>query len=155
MPLLFFSCGKQSHWAFDQVHSEKKEYCSTKLSYYAKDPIHGIDLEFLQTEQHLNVYLNIHSIPVPPYRGNPKSALVTLEIAGEKLFSEAYRLEGGQRFLLPQEIADTLTWSLQSGQTVTLSLGTYRSTIAKEDFPSKFDQLQHPFPLQNPFRLPL
>ena len=127
------------------MRSEKKEFCSTKLSYYARDPIHGIDLEFLQTHKQLNIYLNIHSVPVPPYddRENCKFALVILEVAGKKITAQAYRLEGGQRFLLPQDMVETLIQSLKAQEKVILSLGSYRSKIAQEDFSLKFDQLQH------------
>lgn len=153
--LLLSACASRSHWTLDQVHSDKKEHRSTKLSYYSQDPINGIDLEFLKIGERLNVYLNVHSIPVPAYRGNQKSALLKLEIGEEVVRSEAYRLEGGQRFLLSEKTARTLIESLQNHREVTFILHGYRSTVTVEDFSSKFDQLHAPFPLQNPFHLPI
>lgn len=138
------------------MHSRQEDSRSAKLCYYTHDPIHGIDLEFLQTQEHLKVYLNVHSIPVPAYQGNPKSVLVNLAINNsEALRCQAYRLEGGQRFLLPDEIAETLIEALKNDQEISISLTGYRSIVKAEDFSKKFDQLQHPFPLQNPFHLSL
>ena len=137
------------------MHSRHEESRSAKLCYHSHDPIHGIDLEFVQTQEHLKVYLNVHSIPVPAYQGNPKSVLVNLLINSEPLHCQAYRLEGGQRFLLPDEIAATLIKALKNDQEVSISLTGYRSIVQAEDFSAKFDRLQHPFPLQNPFHLPM
>lgn len=153
--LFLFSCSKPSHWSSDQIHSGVIDCNSTKLSYFSKDPLHGIDLELIQTTESLKVYLNIHSIPIPPFRENPKAASVKIKIHSKVLICQAYRFEGGQRLLLPDEIADMLIETLKNGHEVTLSLPGYSSVIHVEDFTSKFDKLQHPFPLKNPFHLPL
>jgi hypothetical protein len=153
--VLFFACSKHSHWTSDQVYSDKKEFCSTKLSYPSPDPIHGIDLEFLKIGERLNVYLNVHSVPVPAHQGNQKSTPLKLEIDGKILRCVAYRFEGGQRFLLPEEVAKILIESLQNHKDITLILPGYRSTVKAEDFTDKFIELNDPFPLQNPFYLPI
>jgi hypothetical protein len=153
--LLLFSCNKQSHWKNDQVHSDQKEHSSSKLCYLSNDPIHGIDIEFLRTQEHLKIYLNVHSVPVPAYQGNPKSASLKLVIDSEPFSSEIYRLEGGQRFLLPDEIAETLIEALENDREVIVSLPGYRSIVKVEDFSTKFERMQHPFPMKNPFHLPL
>lgn len=153
--LLLSACTSRSHWISDQIHSDKKEFCSTKLSYLSTDPINGIDLEFLKIGESLNVYLNVHSIPVPVRQANQKSILLKLDIGGEIFRCEAYRLEGGQRFLLPKEIVSTLIGSLQNHKDVTFILPGYRSTVKAEDFAKKFIQLNDPFPLQNPFHFPI
>jgi hypothetical protein len=155
LSVLLFSCSRQGHWTSDQVNSDKQEFSSTKLSYLSNDPAHGIDLELLKIGERLNVYLNVHSVPVPPHQGHQKSAFLKLDIDGKIIRCETYRLEGGQRFLLPDDIAKIVIESLQSNKEITFILSGYRSTIKAEDFSAKFDQLLHPFPLQNPFYLPL
>jgi hypothetical protein len=151
---LLFSCGKQDHWAFDQIRSEKKEFSSTKLTYCSRDPVHGIDVELLKTEEHLNIYLNIHSIPIAPLRENPNHIPLTINVEGKAWHGSAYRLTGGQRFLLPSDIAQTLIEALKNHKEVALCLACYQTLLKPEDFASKYEQLLHPFPLQNPFQLP-
>ncbi len=155
LSVYLFACSSQSQWTSDQVESGKKEFSSTKLSYLSKDPVYGIDLEFLKIEERLNVYLNVHSVPVPPHQGNQKNALLKLDIDGEILRCETYRLEGGQRFLLPDEMTKIVIESLKNNKEITFILPGYRSTIKAEDFSTKFDQLLNPFLLQNPFHLPI
>ena len=77
------ACSKSSHWSSQQIHSDEKDHASSRLTYYSDDEIHGVDVEFIQTREHLNVYLNVHSIPVPAYEKNPTQALVTLKIGNE------------------------------------------------------------------------
>ena len=153
---LFFACSShQSHWVSNQIYSNQRECYSTKLSYLSHDHVHGLDLEFLKVKERLNVYLNVHSIPVPAYHGNQKASLLKLDIAGEIINCEAYRLEGGQRFLLSDKIVNILIKSLKAHKNVTLFLPGYRLTIQAENFSKKFDQFLHPLPLQNPLRLPI
>jgi hypothetical protein len=153
--VLLVGCSSHSHWAADRIHSGKKEFSSTKLTHLSPDPVHGIDLELLKIEERVTVYLNIHSIPVPPHQGNPKNALVKLDIDGQTHRCEAYRLEGGQRFLLPDEMGKLLIDALQRDKEVTLTLPGYRSTVKAEDFSEKFQRFLSPPPLQNPFHLPI
>lgn len=150
--LLLCACSSHSHWTADQVRSDKKEFSSTKLSYLSS---HGIDVELLKIAERLNVYLNVHSLPVPPHQGNPKSALLKLEIDGEVLRCETYRLEGGQRLLLPEDITRVLLEALNNHKDATLILQGYRTTIKAEDFSEKFKQLLNPSSLQNPFVPPI
>jgi hypothetical protein len=153
--VLLSACTSQGHWISNQIHSDKREFCSTKLSYPSRDPINGIDLEFLKIGENLNVYLNVHSIPVLAHQDNQKSVLLKLDIDGEILRCQVYRLEGGQRFLLPEEIVATLIKSLHNHKDVTFILPGYRSTVKAENFAEKFIQLNDPFPLQNPFHFPI
>ena len=151
--LLLFGCAARTHWAFDQIHAEKK-FCSTKLIYHSLDPVSGIDLELLKTNEHLQLYLNIYSIPIPPYQGNQEQALITIEHQGQKTQSLVHRMRGGQRFLLPQPIATQIIESLKAGSPVTIRLASYRTVFQPEDFSNKFHKLLHPSVLKNPFHLP-
>jgi len=136
------------------VHSDSKAFCSTKLSYYSGDPIYGIDLELLNTEEHLNIYLNVHSIPLRPKKADQKYIPVKMEIEGKTFQYSAYRLSGGQRFLLPPEAAQTVIDALKNNKEVSITLVEYRTVFKPEDFSHKFEKFLHPFSFQNPFHLP-
>ena len=155
LPLFLLSCSKSNHWAFDQVHSDQMEFRSTKLTYRAPDPINGINVELVKTHEHQKIYLNIQSIPIAPYHGDPKKALLTMEIEGKQVRCEIRRLEGGQRFLLPDEIAENLIVALRSHHKVILTLPGYRTCLNPEGFTPQFESYEHPFLFQNPFQLPI
>ena len=153
LPLL--ACSRSSPWAFSQVHSEREEFRSTKLTYASHSPVNGIDLELLKTQERLTAFLNIHSIPIPPGREDPKRAMLFLTIDGKKSEHAVYRLDGGQRFVLDEETTTLLIEALKEKQDVALSLSSYRTLLKPEGFGPGFERLNHPFPLENPFRLPL
>lgn len=155
LSLILFSCSKESRWAFDEVYSDQAEFCSTKMTWRPPDPINSVHVELLNTQEHLRVYLNIHSTPVSAYRGDPQKALLIMDIDGEKSQYEIRRLEGGQRFLLPDDIATALIEALQNQRSVTLSLPGYSSRLTLDDFSTKFQKLLHHSPFYNPFHLPI
>jgi hypothetical protein len=151
---LLISCNKQSHWAFDQIHSDKAEFRSTKLTYYARDPVNGIDIEFLKSDDHLNAYLNIHSTPVKPHKEEPTSALLTINIEGEVMRCRVYRLAGGQRFLISEATVQTLVDALRNHKALSIALAGYHTVVQPGDFASKFEKFLNPLSIENPFRLP-
>jgi hypothetical protein len=147
-------CGKQSHWACDQIHSDKEAFCSNKLTYRSGNPARGIDLEFLKTTEHLATYLNIHSLPIAARKKDPNTTPLTIEIEGETFHYLVRRLTGGQRFLLPSEASQQIIDALQDHKEVQITLASYKTSFKPEDFPLKFEKLLRPSTLQNPFRLP-
>lgn len=153
LPLL--ACSRSNPWAFSQVHSEREEFRSTKLTYASHSPVNGVDLEFLKTHEKLTAFLNIHSIPIPPGKNDPKHTALFLTIDGKRSEHTVYRLAGGQRFILDDETTALLIGALKEKQDVTLSLSSYRTLLTAEGFGQGFEKLIHPFPLENPFRLPL
>lgn len=155
LTLILFGCSQQSHWTSAHIHSEDKESCSNKLSYFSKDHLHGIDIEFLKIGERLNIYLNTHSTPVPAHNDSPKKAIVKIKTLDGVYSFETYRFEGGQKFLLPEEASQMLISALQSQDTPTVILPGYRSIIEVEDFSEKFDRLDRQGAMKNPFRSPL
>jgi len=139
---------------FDQVHSDSKEFCSTKLSYRSTNPIYEIDLEFLNTQEHMNIYLNIHSVPIYSQKTEPNQIPLKIEIEEKIFHCFVYRLSGGQRFLLTPEIGLTLVDALKNNREVTMTLAEYRTVFKPEDFSDKFEKFLHPLAFQNPFHLP-
>jgi hypothetical protein len=152
--LVLGGCGKESHWACDQIHSGKEAFCSSKLTYRSGNPTRGIDLEFLKTAEHLATYLNVHSLPISPRKKDPNTTPLTLEIEGERSHYLTRRLLGGQRFLLPPDAAQKVIDALQDQKEVKITLASYETLLKPEDFSSKFEKLLDPSPLQNPFHLP-
>ena len=145
--LLLLSCVQQEDWSFDQIHSEKKEFCSTRLAFFNPDRVNGIDLEMVNTEKGVKVFLNIHSTPLP----HDCKLYIT---AGEKSYPlTTQRLQGGQRLLLSAEEIPLLIELLQTHQEIVLRLPGYRSIIPTKRFAAQYKKLLHPFPYEIPFQL--
>ncbi|MBS0652994.1 MAG: hypothetical protein JSR39_05635 [Verrucomicrobia bacterium] len=154
LSVILASCRSSSPWALDRVESGNSDFNSAKLTFPANDPIHGIDVEFLNTSKNLYVYLNVHSIPIPALKNNPKYAFVHLTIGTEKYRFEALRREGGQRLLLPEEAVDLMISSLRKNLPIEIKVSGYSTQITPSGFPEKFKKMQQSPLFPNPFHLP-
>ena len=151
--LILFSCSKQNHWCHEKIHSNYEEFSYSKVVYRGGDPIHGVDLEFVQTWDCLKTYLLVHSTAIPGLKDTPKKIPVKIEVDGALISCEADRLEGGQRFLLPENIAGIIIEAFLAKKNVMISIPGYRSFVDAEGFVKHFRKIGRSF-MENPFQLP-
>jgi len=152
--LLLSGCRSDTSWTVDHVASGRSRFNSTKLTYTAADPINGLDLEFLKTREHLYVYLNVHSVPIPPLKTDPHHSFVYITVDTERHRFEAVRREGGQRLLLPEDAINLIISSLNQQLPVEIAVSGYSSLISPSDFSKKYKKIQHISAFENPFHLP-
>lgn len=152
--VLLTACQQNDPWGYNQIASGDKQYNSTKLSCFTSDLVNGLDLEFMRISTELRTYLNVHSLPVPASAKNPKSTSATLTIQEETISFQAWRHEGGQRFLLPPEISERIVEALNNDLPVRIQLARYQSTITPKGFKQKFQKMMRESPQQQSFHLP-
>jgi hypothetical protein len=153
--LLFFcGCSRSSNWASNQIDVGDEKYNSTRISYYAPNPINGIDLEFLRTPSRLLAYLNVHSLPIPSTKEDPKAVAVDLLIEEEKYHFAAYRYEGGQRLLLPEDMVDLIIKALIEKKPLQIKVPGYFTRIEPKGFEDKFEKMQQKAVAKIPFHSP-
>ncbi len=149
-------CRSDNRWAFSRIDSQDTQFSSSKLTFASQDPIHGIDLELLSTNQELHLYLNVHSVPIPPLKTDPQHAAVRITIGIQESQSfEAWRREGGQRLLLPETAMHLIFDSLKNHLPVHIATQSYQTSVEPTGF-LKYYQQMHKQPLfRNPFHLPI
>ena len=130
------------------MHAGAIQHSSSKLSYYTHDKIHGIDLEFLNTEEGLTCYLNVHSVRLN------KETKGSLFIDNEQHPLEAHVRQGGQKLIVSEKTCHLLVETLLSGKEVEIRLPGYRAFIAAEGFKEKFNKMEELDHLRNPFHSP-
>lgn len=156
VPFLFFllSCHEKSRWTADKITSEKKTHTSTRLSYFSKDRVNGIDLEILRTEEHLKLYFHVHSTPIPTDPQLPTHSSISFLIGDEKFHTKGYRMKGGQKILLNEKDAEFLLATLAEGKQVQVFMKGYKTVIDPHGFIETKKQLESPFFSPHFFRLP-
>lgn len=150
----FSSCSHPQQWAFQRIDAGDQQFNSTKLTYHSQDPINGIDLELMQTPNLLRSYLNVHSLPIPSLKDDPKATAVNLCIGDNTYQFLARRHEGGQRLVLPQEMTEKIIEGLLQHLPLKIKVPGYAVVIEAEGFEEKFQQLGHTPLFRNPFHLP-
>lgn len=156
--LLLFLCGCSASptWQVSHQKGSQKEFDSSRLSYPLHDKVNGIGVEMVFVKNSLRTYLEVHSQTIPPYRNNPKEALVKIT-AGEKTHHGiVHRHQGGQRVTLPEELQDVVVSYLLEGSPVKLELIGYSTMLQPSDFSLAYQQLKEKplnLSIQFPFKL--
>lgn len=146
-------CAKTDNWAVDRIQAGDKQFDSAKLSFPTQDIVNGVDLELLCIQGKIRSYLQVHSQTIPPYQGDPKAALVLLQVGDETFAGIAFRHEGGQRVRLSENLQDRIISALKENKSVTIRLEGYKAVVSSQEFGKHFEEIQN-FPIKNPFQLP-
>lgn len=149
------SCARQDNWEQSQVRAGSSSFNSSKLTYATRDPINGIDLEMLYTNEKLRIYLDVRSHCIPAYEADTKKAVVRIQSPEKKVIILAHRREGGQRLLLPESSHTFILESLKKGQTLTFEVPGYKAIVQAEGFSNKFEQILQAPQFHIDFDLPL
>jgi|GEM_PF-2546417 len=152
--LSFCSCNKHNQWVTQKVHADSKNFCSTKLSYPTENPLAGIDLELLKTEQTLDMFLAIHNRPIPSRPDSPNKIPLKIESKSRTLSTEVIRHAGGQKFTVEPSDREFILECLNSQEVISLVLPGYKTTIDPNGFLQSYERFIHPTSLRNPFHLP-
>lgn len=103
-------------------------------------------------KNNLRTYLEVHSQTIPPYRSNPKEALVKVTTGQKTIHGVAHRHQGGQRVTLPQDLQDMIVQHLLEGSPVKLELIGYSTLLQPSDFPAAYQEMKKA-PLNLPVQL--
>ncbi|HSW86901.1 MAG TPA: hypothetical protein VLG49_05310 [Rhabdochlamydiaceae bacterium] len=144
MLVFFTSCSQKTPWAVTHIKGNGPEFNSAKLTYHSNDKANGIDLEFLKTEDSLNLYLNVHSRPIPCSRNHPNMAQVTLQIEDKQYSFSAIRHQGGHRLLVPASIQEIIINSLKDAIPIAIHLEGYDATFDPAYFSEYFYKMHYP-----------
>lgn len=85
-------------------------------------------------------YLNIHGKPIPPTLDSNNEVIAILEIEDERRAYRAIRMEGGQRFLLPDEAKDELIEALLAMKKTKVYLDGYATEVSSRNFSKLYCQ---------------
>jgi hypothetical protein len=151
---LLSGCAKREAWEVSTIRTGD-EHHSSKLSCASRDPVNGIDLDFLMVAGELSVYLTVHSRPVPSYPLDEKTALVKLVSEDRKKIFLAIRREGGQRLLLPESIHAFILDSLKQGKPLLVQVCGYQAKIEPNNFNKQYHEFLEPSSLKPSIRLPI
>jgi hypothetical protein len=150
---LLLGCTKSGYWSEERIHSHSDAFAFCKVRQRASDQVYGLDIEFVRFVDGVKAYLLIHSTPIPCHLCPNEKTPLHIEI--DKTYSfYAERLEGGQRFLLPQEATELLKHAFMEGKNALITLPGYHSLIDAQGFSKHFSKIEERPWMENPFYLP-
>lgn len=137
--LSFASCVKKP-WQFREMEGKCPRSCLAKLSYPAEDCFSGLELSFLKGDFGIKGMIDVFSRSIPTIDQEQHFSSVWICIDGESYYFTAYRMEGGQRLLLPDEATDLLLYHLEAKKSITIQLENYSATFCPANFPRLYSR---------------
>ena len=141
-----------------RLDTGNKQFDSSRLCYFSKDRINGIDLEFHSTQEQLRCYLVVHSTPIPAKKENPNFSQATVQTKDQNTPFLIHRLKGGQKLLLTQQAQELLLSLLIADEPLLIKLegyqeqiqpGSFKRYLAKLDSPSLLERLKQRVTIEN------
>lgn len=128
--LLFTACSTYiRQWELLENVTQTPQFNSGRMILPPDSDCSNIELEITRSYSGTRFYVNLLSLQAPPLQGDPTRTY--LEIVFEQdekpWIVHPWLFSGGQRLLLPDEVADALIDALMMGKSFTISIG--RSTI--------------------------
>lgn len=129
LSLAFVSCSSSSSpWYLEKSITSNASYNSSRLVFPVQDDARGVELEIVCGSYGSRMYLNVFSLPLQEY----SELILTIEGVEERFLIEC--LQGGQRLLLHQDIAERIIDAFLADQSVAVVLGRYQSVFTPEGF---------------------
>jgi hypothetical protein len=127
-------------WIFNDIIASCPSYNSGRLLLQPDNAYTYLEVEILRSKSGIRMYLNILLMEARPCEENPQKAKVEIILADETLTVYAHILKGGQRLLLPGEVADLLIDTLLDDQCFTIQVGAKKIVIVPDRFQESYNK---------------
>ena len=149
--LLFFilnltSCSKPTprSWEFDEIVTPTPAFNGRRIVLGPDSDFSNLELEIMKNSSGVRFYLNLLSFQAIPWKEDSSRSTVIIHFKEAPSWTvHPYLLEGGQRLLLPGNIADILIESLLNEQQFTIQLGRYQIEVVSINFPKYYQLLNN------------
>ena len=141
--LLIFSgcCRREPAWQFDSF-CERTCNGFKKIRYVDANVCKNLEVDLFLSPEGLRMYISILSIPLRSSPNAPQTIECKLQYQdGTDSGIQLYKLEGGQRFLVPEEEMYAIIDRLWMGETVMIRLGRYEGVLVCDNFRAVYCEL--------------
>lgn len=138
------SCSKESshQWQFEEVRTRRPEFNGGRLVLAPDTDYSNLELEIVRSSSGIRFYVNLLLFQAFPRPLDPATTTLTIQFEEQEPWViHPYLFEGGQRLLLPGEIADTLVEALLEGQSFTVQIGRSQVKVTPTHFSEDYKAL--------------
>ena len=128
-------------WVFLNLMTTNPCYNSGKVILEPENSYSYLEMEMIRSHSGIRMYLNILLMQALPCPDNIKLTKVEIILPDETLTIYADLLEGGQRLLIPEQIAGILIETLLNDQSFTIKVGLKKVVIIPNNFQESYFKL--------------
>lgn len=129
---LLWSCHSTScpEWHSQHIGSDSAAFRSDAFTFMTGSSPSQMELVISSTQQRTAMYINLLTFSASPLREDPSRTSAQVMFLGEEPWViQPYILEGGQRLLVPGDVADILICRLREGDSFLLKIGRFEIQV--------------------------
>ena len=132
---LLLSCSSPcSNWVVEDACGRCPGQNLQKITLTPENKFRELQIEIARTHSDERMYLNSLSLRFPHEQSDLRQTTVTVTTADGTRQFIAYRFQGGQRLLLPEDAAALIIDKLLHSEIVALSVGRFHVEIPVQEF---------------------
>ena len=131
-------CGQQ--WCCDIRQVSPSDYSSRRIYLPANHGFNQMEVELVQTNCALRLYINSHGLEIPSDPCDPYSSQVYVSFRSHSYTTRFDRLVGGHRLLAPETVRDEIVENLLAGNPVFIRVGAFEADIMPDKFAAIYNK---------------
>ncbi len=129
-------------WEIQEIITQTPCFNGGRLILSPDSDYSHLELELARHSSGIRFYINLLFLQAPPWREDPTRTCISILFEDqEPWIVYPYLLEGGQRLLLPEDIADILVQSLINDRCFTIQLGRSQISAISTNFIKVYKRL--------------
>jgi hypothetical protein len=135
--LTLTSCSSlyQRRWELQENTTPTPKFNSGRLILPPDSDCSNLELEITRTCSGTRFYVNLLSLQAPPLKDNPSRTRLRITFEEQDPWDiDPFLFNGGQRLLLPADVAEILMDALFQGRSFTVSIGRSSITVIPDQF---------------------
>jgi hypothetical protein len=142
--LLLSSCSTSAcrQWEIQEIGSKIPCFNGGRLILEPDSDYSHLELEIIRNSSGIRFYINLLFLQASPWPKDPSRTCLTIQFSDQEPWMVyPYLLEGGQRLLLPRDVADILVQSILDENAFTLQLGRSQISVVSTNFMKSYQRL--------------
>jgi hypothetical protein len=142
--IFLIGCSSQTcrQWEIDEIITKTPCFNGGRLILEPDSNCSNLEIELVRNSSGIRFYVNLLFLKAFPWPEDPARTTLSIQFEGQEAWIiHPYVLEGGQRLLIPGDVADTLVQSLLDGFCFTIQIGRSQISVVPDKFIELYKRL--------------
>ena len=129
-------------WEIQEIVTNTPCFNGGRLTLDPDSDYSHLELELVRNSSGIRFYINLLFLQAPPWKEDPARTSLIIQFENQEPWTvHPYLLEGGQRLLLPGDIADVLVQALLDESFFTIQIGRSQVHVVFTQFTKNYKRL--------------
>lgn len=142
--IAFFGCSApyERKWECQTIDSNRKWNHTGRILLAPDNDYSHLELEIVKDAKKTRFYVNLLFLQACPNKEDPDFTTATIQMDGEEPYKAHFLLlKGGQKMIIPEDLASVLIDALLRGQDFSITIGRSSITASSATFLTAYEKL--------------